>query len=91
MKFTVKLSIFIIIVYFFTYFLLMARNAPAVDKEGKIVFRSSFRLAQSAGRLNSSSIETYEITVLNYFYYPMDKVYYAVFPRNWSLNTIPPS
>jgi hypothetical protein len=76
-------------VYVTAYFVLMARNVPAVDKTGKVVFQSSFRLAHTAGRLGPLTIQASELSPLNYLFYPMDRLYYALAPANLSLNTIP--
>jgi hypothetical protein len=75
------------LVYVTAYFLLMARNVPAVDNSGRIAFDSAFRMAPSAGR--TGLIQTYQVTWLNYLFYPLDKVYYSLAPSEWSLNTMP--
>ena len=77
------------VVYVIAYFVLMARNVPAVDKTGKVAFQSSFRMAHTAGRLGPLTIEASEVSALNYLFYPMDKLYYALAPANQSLNSIP--
>ncbi len=88
-KIAVKALAAFAVVYVITYFVLMARNVPAVDKTGKVAFQSSFRMAHTAGRLGPLTIEASEVSVLNYLFYPMDKVYYALAPANRSLNSIP--
>ena len=89
MKTVAKVLVVCVLFYITAYFLVMARNVPAVDKAGKVVFHSSFRMAHTAGRLGPLTIEASEVSVLNYVFYPIDKLYYAVAPRNLSLNTIP--
>lgn len=86
---TLKVIITVAGVYVIAYFLLMARNVPAVDRAGRLAFRSSFRMAHTAGRLGPITIEACEVTFLNYVFYPMDKLYYALAPGNKSLNTMP--
>ena len=90
MKIAAKILAAFVVVYIAAYFLLMARNVPAVDKAGKVVFQSSFRMAHTAGRLGPLTIEASEVTVLNYIFYPMDKLFYALAPANRSFNSIPP-
>ena len=75
--------------YALAYFLLMARNVPAVSPTGAVRFRSAFRLAPSAGRLGDLSIEASRVTLANYLFYPADLVYYRFAPSQWSLNTLP--
>lgn len=67
----------------------MVRNVPAVDNEGKVMFPSSFRMAHSAGRLGPLTIQASEVSFLNYFFYPLDALYYSLAPAGWSFNTIP--
>jgi hypothetical protein len=86
---TVKIFAAFAVVYVIAYFVLMARNVPAVDKRGKVAFQSSFRMAHTAGHLGPLTIEASEVSVFNYLFYPMDKLYYAVAPANQSLNSIP--
>ena len=81
MKIAAKVLTVFVLLYVLSYFLVMARNVPAVDKTGKVAFRSSFRMAHTAGRLGPLTIEASEVTVLNYIFYPMDKLYYAVAPN----------
>ena len=75
--------------YIVAYFVVMARNVPAVDKTGKVAFRSSFRMAHTAGRLGPLTIEASEVSVMNYVFYPLDGLYYALAPTNRSFNAIP--
>jgi hypothetical protein len=89
MKKIAKVSIIVVVLYVAAYFLLMARNAPAGDRNGKIVFRSCFRLSSTAWHVENSVIRVYNVSVWNYVFYPMDMIYYAIFPANWSLNRIP--
>lgn len=77
------------VVYVIAYFVLMARNVPAVDKTGKVAFQTSSRMARTAGRLGPLTIEASEVSALNYLFYPMDKLYYPLAPANHSLNSIP--
>ena len=80
----------IIVIYVSAYFLLMVRNVEAIDpKSGKAAFRSSFRFARSAGQLGPLSIRASEVSPLNYLFYPLDIVYYAVARTNRSHNSIP--
>lgn len=88
-RIAVKIAATCAIVYIITYFVLMARNVPAVDKTGKVAFKSSFRMARTAGRLGLLTIEASEVSVLNYLFYPLDKLYYALAPANHSFNSIP--
>lgn len=78
-----------VLFYVLAYFLVMARNVPAVDNAGNVVSRSSFRMAHTAGRLGPITIEGSEVTVFNYIFYPMDKLWYAVAPTNVSYNSVP--
>ena len=80
------------LVYVGAYFLLMARNVAAFDNSGKAAFRSSFRMAHRHEPIGSGpmlSISASDVSVLNYLFYPLDELYYAMAPTNWSLNTIP--
>jgi hypothetical protein len=80
------------VVYIGAYFFLMAWNVAAFDNSGKAAFRSSFRMAHLHGPIGSGpmlSISASGVSVLNYVFYPMDELYYAIAPTNWSLNTIP--
>ena len=78
-----------ICVYALAYFLLMARNVPAVSQAGEVRFQSSFRFAAPAGRLGESSVKAYYVTAANYIFYPADCVFYGIAPPRWSLNTLP--
>ena len=88
LKMPVKVSVAVAAIYVIAYFVLMARNGPAVDKAGRVAFQSSFRMAHTAGRLGPLTIEASEVSALNYLFYPMDKLYYALAPANQSLNSI---
>lgn len=81
-----KLVVSVATIYFVSYFLLMARNVPALDESEVIAFKSSFRMARTV-RLGSLRVS--EVSWLNYFFLPMDGLYYALAPANCSLNTIP--
>jgi hypothetical protein len=78
----------IVLVYVSAYFLLMARNSGAVDGNGKIAFRSSFRWAPRS-QVTGAVTDAAEVSVWNYVFYVADKVFYAVAPQHWSVNTIP--
>jgi hypothetical protein len=89
MKIAGRICAVFVLLYVVAYFVVMARNVPAVDKTGKVAFQSSFRMAHTAGQLGPLTIEASEVTILNYIFYPMDKLYYALAPANRSFNTIP--
>jgi hypothetical protein len=80
-----------VITYAFSYFLLMARNVPAVDRNDRIQFRSSFRMAAGTSTVMTGGVTTIEkgVTFLNYIFYPMDMVYYRIAPDGMSSNTMP--
>lgn len=78
-----------VVPYVIAYFIMMARNVPAVDGVGRVAFRSSFRMARSAGRLGPLTIEACEVSPLNYVFYPMDVLFYSVAPASSSFNSIP--
>ena len=84
-----KVTVACALAYVIAYFVLMARNVPAVDEKGRVAFRSSFRMARTAGRLGPLTIEASEVTFLNYLFYPMDKLYYALAPASHSFNSLP--
>jgi hypothetical protein len=80
----------VLAIYLLAYFLLMARNVAAVNpKTGKSEFRSSYRMAPSTGQSGPLSITTPEVSPLNYVFYPLDVIYYALAPTNRSFNSIP--
>ena len=89
MKTTVRVLAAFAMIYFIAYFLLMARNVPAVDKAGRVVFQSSYRMARTADPLGPLTIAASHVSFLNYLFYPMDKLYYRFAPANVSLNSIP--
>jgi len=78
----------LIFIYTISYFLLMVRNVPAVDEQGNVAFKSSFRWAHSAG-IKTVSIAVPKTSCLNYVFYPIDKIFYAIAPTSWSLNKFP--
>ncbi|MBI4658081.1 MAG: hypothetical protein HY735_04385 [Verrucomicrobia bacterium] len=67
-----------LIAYVLSYFVLMARNVPALDNNGTKRFESAFRLAPTAGRLGPLSIQASQVTVFNYIFYPIDLAYYRL-------------
>jgi hypothetical protein len=77
------------LLYVCAYFAVMARNVPAVNKSGKVLFHSSFRMARTAGRSGPITIETSEVTAMNYVFYPLDVLYYALASPNDSFNSLP--
>ena len=83
-------SMLIAALYVLAYFLVMARNVPAVDLNGVVRFQSSFRMAPVAGRLGPFTIEASKVTFWNYLFYPIDALFYSLAPTNTSFNTIPP-
>src|ERR1051326_3718288 len=50
------------VIYVLAYFVMMARNVPAVNKDGQIAFRSCFRMAPYEGRKP-------KVSPLNYLFY----------------------
>jgi len=83
-------TVAVIGIYILAYFLLMVRNVQAIDpKNGKAAFQSSFRFSHSAGQLGPLSIRSSAVSPLNYFFYPLDLIYYAVARTNESYNSIP--
>ena len=69
----------VLLIYTACYLLLMARHCPSLDRTGRIAFRSCFRWSSSAGRIEGTDIQTYEVTIWNYLLAPADKVYYYFF------------
>ncbi len=67
-------------VYIGTYFLFMVRHSPAFSDSGQILFDSSCRWGRVDFfvRPGGTTVEAYRVTVFNYFYYPLDVVYYAM-------------
>jgi hypothetical protein len=65
-------------VYLLSYAVLMNRRSPAIT-EGKgfhwVVFQSSFRFAPQADGYPAA-------TFWNYLYYPLDKIYFGLFPSH---------
>lgn len=84
-----KASLLVALLYIAAYFMLMARNVPAVDVQGNIAFSSSFRFSRPAGRLGPLTMTASESSIFNYLFYPADKVFYALAPRNYSVNSVP--
>ena len=82
---------FFIAAYVLGYFLLMARNVSAVDRNDQILFRSSFRMAPGTSTVAPGGVTTIVrgVTFLNYVFYPLDIVYYAIVPKGMSFNTMP--
>ncbi len=76
-------------IYVLAYFVIMARNVPAVSAERKLTFRSCYRGAAPVGRSGPLTISVYEVSVFNYIFYPMDCLYYLLAPPGRSLNTLP--
>ena len=71
----IKYIAVICILYVFAYFLLMARNVPAVDKYGNVKYRSAYRFAKSVGRIDKNTTYSVEVSVFNSIFLPLDFVF----------------
>jgi hypothetical protein len=76
------ITLLVLSAYILSYFILMARNMTAVDKDGNVIFRSAYRFAPSPDPVNSgnggTTIVVGKVTIWNYIFYPLDIVYYKL-------------
>ena len=59
---------------------MMIRDCPAWDKNGHAAFYSSYRWASFDGNHGGITMPAYKVSIFNYIYYPIDIVYYFLFP-----------
>ncbi len=66
-----------LVAYIVLYFALMDRNAPALDRNGRVVFKSSYRFGGTQRATGEFTVYGGSATVMNVIFYPIDRIYWA--------------